>query len=156
MHPKHTRNLQKYVILMTKGRTALSAGRGEWQKTAAQQKVLASAEGVQQLTLAVLGSWSAASPAPSTFCLLLCPSTRLSASALAAGLLAAFLTADAKTGTRWVCLFNLNPSDRMSLFRWIASIGIRMMGFSILTCKCNRKLMQAQLRRWGDCQTNAA
>jgi len=107
--------------------------------------MLASAEGVEQMTLAVVGSWSAASPAPSTFCLLLCPWTKPSFSALAAGLLATFLTADAKTGTRWVCLFILNPSDRMSLFRWIASIGIRMMGFSILTCECNQKLMQGSL-----------
>jgi len=111
--------------------------------------MLASAEGVEQMTLAVVGSWSAASPAPSTFCLLLCPWTKPSFSALAAGLLATFLTADAKTGTRWVCLFILNPSDRMSLFRWIASIGIRMMGFSILTCECNQKLMQGTAEAFG-------
>ena len=37
--------------------SAMDAGRpGNWQDTAAQQKVLANAEGVQQLTLAVFGS----------------------------------------------------------------------------------------------------
>lgn len=87
-------------------------------------------------TLTVLGVRSAASPAPSTFCLLFCPSasTLLPSEAGAAALLAAFWTAEARTGTRWVCLFSSKPFVEMSLFRCMASIGMRMMGFSILTC----------------------
>jgi hypothetical protein len=37
-------------------------------------------------------------------------------------------------GGRCVCLLGLKPSVKMSRFRWIASMGMRMMGRSTLTC----------------------
>ena len=100
-----------------------------------QKKLCMHVTSALSLALTVVGTVSAASPAPSTFCLLFCPSARAFGLPLPAGLLTAFLTAEARTGSRCVSLFSLKPSDRISRLRWIANMGIRMIGFSILTCR---------------------
>ena len=52
---------------------------------------------------------------------------------------AADSTAVARMGARCDCLLGLKPFSWMSLCRWIASIGMRMIGLGTLTC--NQPLM---------------
>lgn len=40
----------------------------------------------------------------------------------------------ARMGERWFWLLGLNPSVPSARFRWMASMGMRRIGFSILTC----------------------
>lgn len=47
---------------------------------------------------------------------------------------ASTLMAVARMGERWFWLLGLNPSVPSARFRWMASMGMRRIGFSILTC----------------------